>query len=70
MSAGTVPGMLVWIASSPAGACTAHLIDDERAPIAALRDVARVAEALHQDVPGRAMRFGPQPGVVGLPEKP
>ena len=56
--------------SSPAGACSAHLVDDEGAPVAALRDVARVAEALHQPCQARPMRSGPQPVVVGLPEKP
>ena len=34
------------------GASSAHLLRDQRAPIAALRHVARVAEALHQHGPG------------------
>ena len=38
----------------------AALIDAWR-PFAALRHVARVAEALHQHVPGDTQRSGPQP---------
>ena len=42
-------------ASSPARRLQAHLVDDERTPVAALRHEARVAQALHQRLP----RHGP-----------
>ena len=38
--------------SNSGGACSAHLLGDERAPVAALRDESRVSEALHQHDPG------------------
>ena len=48
----------------------AHLVDDERTPVAALGDVAAVAEAAHQCCPGPGHALGPQPVLVGLPENP
>ena len=50
--AATVPGMLEWMPSSSGGALRADHVGDLGAPVAALRDVARVAEAPHQDDPG------------------
>ena len=49
----------------------AHHVGDQRAPVAALRDVLRVAEAPHQLGPGAARcARAPSPVAVGLPEKP
>ena len=63
--------MFVWIAElSPPGCLHAHQVDDERAPVAALGDVARVAEALHELAQALPMRSGSQPVSVGLPENP
>ena len=48
----------------------AHQIDDDRAPVAALRDKFRVSEALHQHDPGARDVVGIPAGLVGLPENP
>ena len=48
----------------------AHLVDDERAPIAALGDVAVVAEALHQLRPGPAHALGAPAGARRLAREP
>src|ERR1044072_591066 len=62
-SGGTVAGKLMWIPSRPAGgwgglgagigaAQSPPRARDRRAPVPALRDVARVTKALHQYAPG------------------
>ena len=70
MSAGTVAGMLVWMPSNPCRRLQAHLVDDERTPVAALGDVAGVAEALHQLCPGSAHALGTPAGRRRLAGKP
>ena len=60
-SAGTVAGMLVWMPIKPGRLLQRHLLGDRIAPVAALRDVARVAEALISIAQARAMRCGSQP---------
>src|SRR6266536_1809075 len=48
----------------------AHLVDDERTPVAALGDVAAVAEALHQCCPGSAHALGAPTGARRLAGEP
>ena len=48
----------------------AHLVDDERTPVAALGDVAGVAEALHQLCPGSAHALGAPAGARRLAREP
>src|SRR3984885_10660721 len=52
MSAGTVPGMLLCMPSNPGGAWADIRSVMIAPPVAALRNVVRVAEALHQLCPG------------------
>ena len=52
-------GKLVWMPSSPAGACRPIACDDARPPVSALRDVARVPQPLHEDVPRAADALQP-----------
>jgi hypothetical protein len=47
-----------------------HLFGDERSPVAALRDIPIVVEALHQLDPRPRNAPGSQPVSVGSPEKP
>ena len=48
----------------------AHLVDDKRTPVAALGDVAGVAEALHQLRPGSAHALGAPAGARRLAGEP
>src|SRR5215213_9332220 len=48
----------------------AHLVDDKGTPVAALGDVAGVAEALHQLCPGSAHALGAPAGAGWLARKP
>src|SRR5215204_5742139 len=48
----------------------AHLVDDKRTPVAALGDVAGVAEALHQFCPGTCYALGAPAGARRLARKP
>ena len=48
----------------------AHVVDDERAPVAALGDVARVSEALHQRVPRVRHALDAPAGASRLAGKP
>ena len=52
------------------GRLQAHLVHDERTPVAALGDVAVVAETPHQLRPCSRHALRAPAGVVGLPEKP
>src|SRR5215211_3196207 len=65
-SGGNTAGKLVWMPSSPSGACRA--ITSTRPPpqSAALCDVVRVAEPLHKHVPGMADALQP-PAHLGWP---
>jgi len=63
-------GMLVWNAEQSRVRLQALLVDDDRAPITALRNVIRVAKRFISMAQARAMRAGSQPVVVGLPEYP
>ena len=56
--------------SQPGRCLAAHRVGDAGAHVAALGDVAGVAEALHQLAQARAMRPGSQPGSAGSAEKP
>ena len=69
MSAGTAPGMLVWMPSN-SGAPARPFLGDERAPIAALRHILRVAKALHQHGPGARDALGVPAGRGRLARKP
>jgi hypothetical protein len=71
------PAMLVWMPASSGGAGSAAsgslrppAIDDDRAPVAALRDEARVPEPPHELDVGVRDTPGSQPLVLGLPENP
>ena len=67
-SGGTTPAMLVWMPSNPGGACAPMILGDDRAPVAALRDVLVVAQPLHQHVPGlRDVRSGPSRSCSAVP---
>ena len=48
----------------------AHQVDDDRAPIATLRDVPRVPEALHQLGPGTGDTVGAPSGLGRLARYP
>ena len=48
----------------------AHLVDDERAPVATLGDVLAVAEDLHQLRPGSSHALGAPAGARRLPREP
>src|SRR3954447_3983941 len=61
-SDGTVAGMLVWMGEQSLGRLQAHLVDDERTPVAPLSDVAVVAEATHQLRPRSRHALGPPTG--------
>ena len=57
-------------AEQPLGCLAAHRVGDGGAHVAALGDVAGVAEAVHQLRPGLRDAAGSQPSSVGSPEKP
>ena len=62
--------MLVWMREQSRRGLQAHLIDDERTPVAALGDVAGVAEALHQLRPGSGHALGAPAGARRLSGEP
>ena len=70
MSAGTVAGMLVWMASRPTGACR-PIWSTTKAPQSPPWATKRVypSRAI-SSAQARPIRSGPQPVVVGLPENP
>ena len=57
-------------AEQPLGRLAAHRVSDDGADVAALGDVARVAEALHQLCPGARDAARAPADSVGSPEKP
>jgi hypothetical protein len=61
---------LRWMPSSPSGCLAAHRVGDGGADVAALRDVAGVAEAAHQLRPRLRDAAGSQPTSVGSSDKP
>ena len=52
MAGGTVAGKLVLIPSNPGGACSAINVVTTEPEVAALRNILRIAEAVHQHGPG------------------
>ena len=57
-------------AEQPLGSLAGHRVGDDGSPVAALGDIAGVAEPLHQLRPGLPDAAASQPSSVGSPEKP
>ena len=65
-SGGTVAGRLTWMPSNPCRRLPRHRVGNRGAPVAALGDVARVPEALHQLRPGLRDAVGSPAGAGRL----
>ena len=70
ISGGTAPAMLVWMPSNSGGACTPIMSTTSapQSPPCATNFV--YPRRFISTIQARAMRSGPQPVAVGLPENP